>query len=107
MDLCPCTKLLGTFQLHLDIPSSLLERKKKLPTAGRGAVIPYLLVNYRAHEVFNSREGQVLSFNGDGLSSETDLQKERDPVHRAPGVCEALRAETAIGEPTGEPRLGT
>lgn len=66
-----------------------------------------LLVNYRAHEVFNSREGQVLSFNGDSLSSETDLQKERDPVHRAPGVCEALRAETAIGEPTGEPRLGT
>lgn len=66
-----------------------------------------LLVNYRAHEVFNSREGQVLSFNGDSLSSETDLQKEGDPMHRAPGVGEALGTETAIGETTGEPRLGT
>lgn len=66
-----------------------------------------LLVNYRAHEVFNSREGQVLSFNGDSLSSETNLQKERDPMHRAPGVGKALGTETAIGESTGEPRLGT
>lgn len=62
-----------------------------------------LLVNYRAHEVFNSREGQVLSFNGDSLSSETNLQKEGDPMHRAPGVGEALGTETAIGESTGEP----
>lgn len=66
-----------------------------------------LLVNYRAHKVFNSREGQVLSFNGDSLSSETNLQKEGDPMHRAPGVGEALCTETAIGESTGEPRLGT
>jgi len=78
-----------------------------LPSAGQGSGTPYLLVNYRAYEVFNSREGQVLSFNGDSLPSETDLQKEGDPMHRAPRVGEALGTETAIGESTGEPRLGT
>lgn len=73
-----------------------------MPSTECGAVISYLLVNYRAHEVFNSREGQVLSFNGDSLPRETNLQKERDPMHGAPGVGEALRAETAIGEAAGE-----
>lgn len=100
MDLCHYTKLLGIFLSHI-------LTKQLLPSAEHGSVIPYLLVNYRAHEVFNSREGQFLSFNGDSLSSETNLQKEGDPMHRAPGVGEALGTETAIGESTGEPRLGT